>query len=67
MNDTVYQWFTDQPSRYWLVALPFAALLLVTALQVRRVPRWVFLACVAACLLAFRWPGGGDGRRKQCR
>lgn len=56
MNDTVFQWFTDQPSRYWLVALPFAALLLAAALQPRRVPRWVFLACLAACLLAFRWP-----------
>ncbi len=56
MNDNVYQWFTDQPSRYWLLALPFAVLLLLGALQPRRVPRWMFLVFLAAGLLMFRWP-----------
>lgn len=57
MNDTLYQWFAAVPARYWYVALPFAALLLVAALRPRRAPAWVFLAALAAALLAFRWPG----------
>jgi hypothetical protein len=56
VSDAVYQWFAAAPSRYWLVALPFGALLLAAALQPRRVPAWVFLAVMVSTLAAFRWP-----------
>lgn len=61
MNDILYQWFATAPVRYWYPALAFAALLLVAALRPRRVPAWVFLAALAAALLAFRWPGAVAG------